>query len=71
MSFRVINNTRKLTIPSPCIWQTISKGMQGEDKLLGVEVHRFLRGWFVDHILNPTKYADKDFGAYLNRRGIY
>ena len=44
---------------------------QGEDKLLGVEVHRFLRGWFVDHILNPTKYADKDFGAYLNRRGIY
>ncbi|MBC8276717.1 MAG: hemerythrin family protein [FCB group bacterium] len=40
------------------------------DRFLGLEVHRYLREWFVDYILNHTKYADKDLGEYLNRRGI-
>lgn len=44
---------------------------QEGDMFLGLEVHRYLRGWFVDHILNPAKYADKDLSEYLNRRGVY
>lgn len=47
----------------------IMRYQQG-DVFLGREVHRYLREWFVEHIMNQTKYADKNLGEYLNRRGI-
>lgn len=48
----------------------IKRHQMGE-KLVGHEVHRFLRNWLVDHILSLSAIADKQLAKFLNNKGIY
>ena len=47
------------------------KRYQKGEKLVGIEVHRFLRDWLVNHILSHSAIADKKFAKFLNQKGIF
>ena len=48
----------------------IKRNMEGE-KLIGHDIHKYLREWLVDHILDHSKIADKEFALFLNSKGVH
>ena len=47
------------------------KRFQEGEFLIGHEIHKYLREWLMDHILDHTMEADRELGVFLNEKGVY